>query len=187
MPQLSLFDTPERVVVFDVETQRSFQDVGGRGGLHRLGVSLAVLYDYAADAYLTFLESDVNRLIDELQASTLVIGYNVKGFDYPVLGAYRPGGWYRKLPTLDLMEHLADRLGFRVGLDNVAGATLGKGKSGSGLDALRWYKEGRMDLIETYCRDDVEVTRRVYEYGKAHRQVKFRERNGEVRTVPVSW
>jgi DEAD/DEAH box helicase domain-containing protein len=85
------------------------------------------------------------------------------------------------------MEHLADRLGFRIGLDNVAGATLGKGKSGSGLDALRWFKEGRMDLIETYCRDDVEVTRRVYEYGKANRHVKFRERNGEVRTVPVSW
>lgn len=187
MPQLSLFDTPEKVVVFDLETRRSFQEVGGRSHIGRMGVSLAVLYDYASDAYRTFLEPDVGRLIDELLASSLVIGYNIKGFDYLVLSAYRAGGWYRKLPTLDLMEHLANRLGFRIGLDNVASATLGTGKSASGLDALRWYAEGRMDLIETYCRDDVAVTRRVYEYGKANQHVRFRERNGEVRTVPVSW
>ena len=188
MTQLNLFAPAERTVVFDIETQRSFQEVGGRGGLSRLGLSLAVLYDYSTGTFSTFFEQDAEALIDNLLASSLVIGYNIKGFDYPVLSGYRRGNWSRSLPTLDLMEHIAGRLGFRVGLDSVASATLGTGKSASGLDALRWYKEGRLDLIESYCRDDVDVTRRVYEFGKENGYVRFRDKFGDgVHRVSVDW
>ena len=113
---------------------------------------------------------------------------SVKGFDYLVLRPYRPETDFRKIPTLDLMEDLAKVLGFRIGLDKVAGATLGRHKSADGLAALRWFrKEGRFDLIERYCRDDVEVTRLLYEYGRDHGEVRIPERDGSVRVVPVRW
>lgn len=187
MVQLNLFQPANRIVVFDIETQRGFDEVGGRGNLRDLGLSIGVIYDYASDTYRSFRETEATVLVDELLSATLVIGYNCKGFDYPVLSHYRPDVNFRKVPTLDLMEKIQQVLGFRVGLDNVATATLGQGKSASGLDALRWFKEGRLDLIETYCRHDVETTRRVYEYGRDHRLLKIRERNGSIRQLAIEW
>ena len=185
--QRSLFESIAPVLVFDLETQRSFQDVGGRDQLHRLGLSLGVVYSYATGEYTTYRESDADALVDALLAAGKVIGFNIKGFDYPVLRAYRPDTDFRKIPTLDLMEDLARVLGFRIGLDKVAGATLGRRKTADGLAALRWFKEGRFDLIERYCRDDVEVTRLLFEYGRDHGEVRIPERDGTVRVVPVRW
>jgi DEAD/DEAH box helicase domain-containing protein len=185
--QRSLFESIAPTLVFDLETQRSFQEVGGRDQIHRLGLSLAVVYNYATEEYRTYRETDAAALIDDLLAAGRVIGFNVKGFDYLVLRPYRPETDLRTVPTLDLMEDLARVLGFRIGLDKVAGATLGKHKSADGLAALRWYKEGRFDLIEKYCRDDVEVTRLLYEYGRDHGEVRIPERDGSIRTVPVRW
>lgn len=187
MNQPSLFGPANRVVVFDLETIRSFQEVGGRGGLSRLGMSLAVLYDYAADSYQTFREAEASALVDELLDASLVVGFNVKGFDYLVLSAYRPEIRFQRLPTLDLLEHVQAALGFRVKLDNLAQASLGRGKGGSGLDALRWYREGRFDLLERYCQEDVEVTRRLYELGRDRGELRFTDRDGTVRPFRVNW
>ena len=89
--------------------------------------------------------------------------------------------------TLDLLEKIAQQWGFRVSLDSIAKATLGRGKSGQGLDALRWYKERRFNLIERYCRDDVDITRQVFEYGRDRGHLKYLDRFGESRTSPVDW
>ncbi len=79
-------------------------------------------------------------------------------------------------PTVDMLDHIYKRLGFRVSLDNLAGATLGTAKSADGLQAVRWYKEGRIQEILDYCQQDVEVTRQLYEYGKQHKHLKYRDR-----------
>ena len=185
--QRSLFESIAPVLVFDLETQRSFQDVGGRDQLHRLGLSLGVVYNYGTGEYTTYREGDAGALVDALLSAGKVVGFNIKGFDYPVLRPYRPDADFRKIPTLDLMEDLARVLGFRIGLDKVAGATLGRHKTADGLAALRWFKEGRFDLIERYCRDDVEVTRLLYEHGRDSGEVRIPERDGTVRVVPVRW
>ncbi len=188
--QRSLFGPAEREVVFDLETQRSFQEVGGRQNIHQLKLSLAVMYDYSTGEFTTFREEEAARLVDELLAATRVIGFNIKNFDYAVLRSYRADVDFRQLgakKTLDLLEKIAQQWGFRVSLDSIAKATLGRGKSGQGLDALRWYKEGRFDLIERYCRDDVDITRQVVEYGRDRGHLKYLDRFGEVRTSPVDW
>lgn len=188
--QRSLFGPAEREVVFDLETQRSFQEVGGKQNIHQLKLSLAVLYDYSTGEFTTFREVEADRLVDELLAATRVIGFNIKNFDYAVLRGYRADVDFRQLgakKTLDLLEKIAQQWGFRVSLDSIAKATLGRGKSGQGLDALRWYKEGRFDLIERYCRDDVDITRQVFEYGRDRGHLKYLDRFGEVRTSPVDW
>ena len=192
--QMGLFDdnprrevgTGRKVVVFDVETQRSFDEVGGRTQFHKLGVSAAVAYRYDLDQVLECTEEDIGRLIDLLLEADLVVGYNILGFDYEVLRAYTDRD-LRLLPTVDLMRDLEARLGFRPKLDSVVQPTLGVGKTADGLQALEWWRRGELDKIMAYCRDDVCVTRDLYDYGKRNRCVLVARFGGTPRRVEVDW
>ena len=192
--QMDLFDTNprrevpegEKVVVFDLETQRSFAEVGGRSQFHRLGVSVGVAYRYDRDEFLVVTEDRISELIDLLLAATLVVGYNIRGFDYEVLRAYTDED-LQKLPTLDLMFDLEQRLGFRPKLDSVVSATLGKGKIADGMQALEWWQLGEIDKIIEYCEEDVRVTRDLYDFGKQHRWVQVSRFGGSPRKVEVDW
>ena len=192
--QMGLFDDNplrevtgnERVVVFDVETQRSFEEVGGRSQFHKLGVSAAVAYRYDRDEFLRVTEEDVGRLIDLLLEADLVVGYNIRGFDYDVLRAYTDHDLHA-LPTLDIMQHLEERLGFRPKLDSVVIPTLNAAKSADGLQALEWWRSGEIDKIITYCQEDVRVTRDLYNFGKRNRCVLVSRFSGTPRKVEVDW
>jgi len=82
--QMDLFsENPERkvppgskVVVFDLETRRSFEEVGGRTQLHRLGISVGVAYRYDTDEFVSYTEDDIGQLITLLAEADLVVGYN---------------------------------------------------------------------------------------------------------------
>jgi len=192
--QMGLFDHnpmrevsgDQKVVVFDVETQRSFDDVGGRSQLHKLGVSAAVAYRYDTGEFLEVTEDTLQQLIDLLIEAELVVGYNIRGFDYPVLSAYTDHD-LGALPTLDIMQHIEDRLGFRPKLDSVVVPTLGAGKSADGLQALEWWRQGEIDKIIEYCREDVRVTRDLYDFGKRNRCVLVSRFSGTPRRVEVTW
>jgi len=191
--QMNLFDenpqrevpVDRRVVVFDLETQRSFDEVG-RSGTAQLLVSVAVAYRYDTDELLVYTEENISELIELLCAAELVVGYNIKGFDYEVLRAYTDKD-LQQLPTMDLMYDLEDRLGFRPKLDSVASATLGVGKSADGLKALEWWKQGEIDKIIEYCSDDVRVTRDLYSFGIRNRCVLVSRLGGKPRKVEVDW
>lgn len=192
--QLSLFEDDSRrkpprgrnILVFDLETQRSFEEVGGRDKLHLLGMSVAVVYSFADDTFHTYLEADVEALGARLAAAELVIGFNLLGFDYQVLKGYSDASWTSP-PTLDLMVDLQGKLGFRPKLESVVQASLGESKSADGLQALTWYREGRLDLIEQYCRDDVRVTRDLYLFGRRNRYVLVSRYGKTPHQVPVDW
>ena len=192
--QMSLFeDNPRRevaagrkVVVFDLETQRSFDEVGGRSQLHRLGVSAGVAYRYDRDQYLVATEDTIGELITWLAEADLVVGYNIRGFDYQVLGPYTDLD-LAALPTLDLMQELEARLGFRPKLESVVVPTLGAGKIADGLQALEWWRQGEIDRIIEYCREDVRVTRDLYDFGKRNRCVLVTRFGGSPRRVEVDW
>lgn len=192
--QMSLFDdNPHRevpkdqlVVVFDIETQRSFEEVQGRSQMHRLGVSAAVAYRYDTDEYVVYTEDSVDDLIDLLSRAHLVVGYNIKGFDYEVLRGYTDRD-LQQLPTFDMMYDLEERLGFCPKLESVASATLGTGKMADGLQALEWWRQGELDKIIEYCREDVRITREVFEFGKRNRCVMVSRFGGKPRKVEVEW
>jgi DEAD/DEAH box helicase domain-containing protein len=173
-------------IFFDVETQRTFDEVGGRHNIRKLGLSAAVTYSTATGAFRQYTEEIVADLIAELKAADLVVGFNVLRFDYEVLRAYTADDLDR-IPTVDMLDHIYKRLGFRVALDNLAGASLGQAKSADGLQAVRWYREGRMAEILAYCQQDVEVTRQLYEYGRQFKHLKYRDRNWRVQMVAVNW
>jgi DEAD/DEAH box helicase domain-containing protein len=171
-------------VFFDVETQRTFDEVGGRQNIRALGLAAAVTYSTAAGAFRHYTEESVADLLAELQAAGLVVGFNVLRFDYEVLRAYGPLNPAR---TVDMLDQIYHRLGFRVSLGSLAEATLGTGKSADGLQAVRWYREGRIQEVLDYCQQDVEITRRLYEYGQQNKHLKYLDLNRRTRMVPVSW
>lgn len=174
-----------RELVLDIETQREFAEVGGRNNFAALGVSLVGVYDYEADAFLSFRESELPQLEELVKRAERVVGFNILGFDWPVLQPYL-GIDLAVVPTLDLMADVAGQLGFRVGLESLAQSNLGEGKSGKGLEAIQWYRAGKWDKLIKYCLDDVRLTRDLYEYGKAHGKLEVSTRQGPV-SVSVPW
>jgi DEAD/DEAH box helicase domain-containing protein len=175
------------LIFFDIETQRTFDEVGGRDNMHELGLSAAVTYSTEEGAFHHYTEETVADLVARLKTADWVVGFNLLGFDYKVLQAYTDKP-LNALPTIDMLDHIYKRLGFRISLNNLASATLpGIIKSADGLQAVRWYKEGRIQEILDYCQQDVEVTRQLYEYGRQHKHVKYWDRNRRQHRVPVNW
>jgi DEAD/DEAH box helicase domain-containing protein len=174
-------------LVLDLETQRDFNEVEGRRP-ELLGVSVCGVYSYEQNRYDAYLEADLGpTLAPRLKDAELIIGFNIRRFDLPVLQPYLPYS-VAALPVLDIMEEVVKHLGHRLSLESIAQATLGRGKSGSGLDALKWFKQGRFDLITTYCLDDVKLTKEVFEYGRQHGRLFATSRFGsEKLQIPVFW
>lgn len=161
-------------IVLDLETQKSFQEVGGRGKNHLLKVSVCGIYRYDLDKYQIFREHELSKLSPILQTSDQIIGYNIKDFDFQVLQPYLNFD-ISQVPYLDLLEEIDKILGHRIKLEDVAQATLGKGKSGSGLDALLFFKQGRFDALEKYCLDDVKVTKQIYDYALNNKKLLYKD------------
>lgn len=158
------------IIVWDLETQKTFGEVGGlQSNHHLLGVSFVGIYSYSQNKYFGFLEKDLAALETILiKTKPLMIGFNNKGFDNKVLQPYFKKLNFNELEHLDILEEIYKKLGFRIKLESVAQATIGEGKSGTGLDAIRYYRERDFDSLAKYCLDDVKVTKKVYEFGKAH-------------------
>ena len=175
-----------RFGVMDLETMRSAKEVGGWSRVHKMGVSCAVLYDSGSDQFVTYLEDDLNELVAHMQGLDLVIGFNIVRFDYQVLRGYSPFD-FRTLPTLDMLAEVHKRLGYRLSLDHLAHNTLQAKKSADGLQALKWWKEGKLSKIIDYCRQDVKVTRDLYLYGKEHGHLLFRNKAGKLVKVGVEF
>jgi len=176
----------KNVVFFDLETQRSFDEVGGRHNIQRMGLSVAVTYSTATAEYGYYTEENVNDLIEELKAADLVVGFNVLGFDYEVLRGYTDCP-LKRLPTVDMLAEIYRTLGFRLSLDTLANATLGLNKSADGLQAIRWWQQGRIKELMEYCQNDVDVTRQLYEFGRQHKYVQYRDKCWRMKKVPVNW
>ncbi len=190
-------DKPLRFMVLDVETRRSAAEVGGWHKAADMGVSVAVVFDSAQNtavdgdissesnpAFLAFSQDELPQLFALLRKADVVVGFNISRFDYAVLQPFADYA-LADLPTLDILTVIKKRLSYRVSLGNVAQATLGVPKSADGLQALAWWKEQKLDAIEAYCKQDVDITRRIYEYGREHGYVLFCNKAEKKVRVPV--
>ncbi len=175
-----------RYGVLDIETRRSAREVGGWNKAERMGVSCAVLYDSGSDEFFTYLQDQMDELIQHLQKLDLIIGFNIVQFDYKVLSGLSQFDFY-SLPSLDLLLKVHEILGYRLSLDHLTQQTLGTKKSADGLMALQWWKQGEMDKIITYCTQDVRVTRDLYEFGKKNHFLLFENKADQQVRIPVQW
>lgn len=174
------------LVFFDLETQKSFDEVGGRDNFKALKLSVGITYSTGSGRFREFREADAKALVDELKSADLVVGFNTKRFDYEVLSAYTSED-LQKLPSLDMLEEVHRKLGFRVSLDSLAQASLGEQKSADGLQAIQWYRQGEFRKLLDYCRQDVMVTMDLWQFGKQNRFLLFGDKQGRTRRVEVSW
>lgn len=175
-------------LVIDLETKKSFPEVGGETHIAELGISVAGVYSYAKDSFFAFEEHELEKVEEMLAQATHVIGFNINHFDIPVLKPYLKNISLERIAVTDMFEDASGFLGHRVGLNALAKATLKEGKSGHGLEALQWFREGRVEEVKKYCLDDVRLTRDLYEYGKKNGHVLFESfTDGRVHSIPVPW
>jgi len=184
----------KNIVYFDLETQRSFGDVGGGHNKAKMGVSVGVTYSTTRGTYEIYGESEMERLGEELIKADLVVGWNHIQFDYPVLQPYIFHTLAEQTVNLDMMLDLETKLGFRLKLDSVASVTLGTGKTADGLDALRWWQEHKksgefapLRKIAEYCAYDVKVTKCVHEFALEHGHLKYDDKSGGIAEIAVDW
>ena len=174
----------KRLVAFDLETKRSADEVGGWNNSHLMGLAVGVVYDALDDKYYTYEEDEVDELIERLWAADLVIGFNHLRFDYAVLSAYSTKK-FKSRPNLDLLKEIYQVLHRRIGLGDLGLATLDREKTADGLQSLRWYKEGKIDLIKSYCREDVRLTWDLYAFARDNGYLLYDDRQKGRLRIPL--
>ena len=169
-----------RYVVFDLETQNIFQEVGSSDPT-ALDISVGCVYDSETEIYTTVTIDEIERLWPIIERADALVGYNSNHFDIPLLNKYYPGD-LTQIKSIDLLEDIKISLGRRLRLDSVAQATIGAKKSADGLQAVRWWREGKIKEIMKYCEQDVKVTKQIFEYARKNGHVKFKDgaRNREI-------
>lgn len=176
----------KNIVYFDLETQKSADEVGGWGNIRDMRMSIGVTYSTARGDYRIYSEKEVDELVNELLRADLVVGFNNLRFDYEVLHGYTVMD-LRQAPTLDMLVDLQKILQHRLSLDSLAVATFGVEKTSEGLQAIRWFREGKLLEIAEYCCYDVKITRMVHEYAAANGQLFYNNRFGAKQRVAVEW
>jgi DEAD/DEAH box helicase domain-containing protein len=174
------------LVFFDLETQKLFQEVGGRDPA-KLLLACGVTFSTAQNDYKVYWENQAPALVDELKSADKVIGFNIREFDYVVLHPYLPDFNFATLRTLDLLLDISRILNFRIPLDSLARATLGTTKTADGIQSVEWFRAGEKDKVAEYCKSDVDITRRVYEFGRDQGFVYYYSKLGSKLKVAVKW
>jgi DEAD/DEAH box helicase domain-containing protein len=60
-------------------------------------------------------------------------------------------------------------------------------KTADGLQAVAWFREGKMEELTQYCQKDVEITHRLFEFGCQNGYLLYETREGQVVRLPVDW
>lgn len=180
------FILPRRFGVFDVETQKSAEEVGGWHRADRMRISVAVLYENHEQRFTAFTEENIDQLFERLFALDLVVGFNNKRFDNKVLSAYTSHD-LALLPSFDILEAISTQLGYRLSLERLAERTLKTKKEGDGLLALDWFKQGQMEKLTEYCQKDVEITKELFLFGLRQQYLLFQNKAKQEVRLPVDF
>lgn len=174
------------LVYFDLESQKLFQEVGGRDA-SRLLLACGVTWSTQRGDFAVYWEKDASALVAELKSADRVIGFNILHFDYDVLRPYAPQVNFRSFRSLDMLQDIQRALNFRLSLDSIARATLGTLKTADGLQSVQWFREGKLEQVADYCKADVDITRRIHEFGRDNGFVYYYSKLGSKLKVPVNW
>jgi DEAD/DEAH box helicase domain-containing protein len=174
-----------RRITFDIETEGDFR---GNGDFSNLEITVVGVHDSETNELSSYLQSEFSKLWPVLERADILVGYNSDHFDIPILNKYYTGD-LTKIKSVDLLKEVKNVLGRRLRLDSLAQATLGKNKSGNGLEAQKWWRDGNIEKVRAYCLDDVRITNELYEYAKKHGHVKYKDFDGirEVKLDTRGW
>lgn len=170
-------------VVFDIETANVFDEISSNDPA-KLDISIVGIYDSLTDTYSSYSVSEFGKLWPIIERADMLIGYNSDHFDIPLLDKYYPGD-LNAIKSLDILVEIKNSLGRRLRLDTIAEATLGINKSGHGLEAVQWWKEGKEDLVRKYCLDDVRITKEVYDYALKNKELSYKD-FGDIKKIKLN-
>lgn len=178
-------------LVIDVETKKLFSEISTRKpeDLEVSYIGALLVSDngeYREKDYFGFFEDDFSSLWPLMEKADRIIGFNLIDFDFPAMSPHYSGDLFR-FPVLDILKDIEKVVSHRVSLQAVATATLGERKLGSGLSAVQYWREGRLDELARYCRQDVEVTAKVYKYGVENKHLTFKDKWNEEKKVEVDF
>ena len=189
-------------LVFDIEIKRTPREVARELNLksegeafsfpQKMGFGVGIIYNSTTEDYLVFQSAKefANYL---LRFDGLLVSFNGARFDLPVLLDEIDIDTFRALqtkPHLDILQYFYFRVGgrFRVGLDNLAQNTIGRGKTGNGADAPILLREGKMTELVAYCKNDVEITKAIYEFGVEQGYINYLDnQTNKVTKMKVDW
>ncbi len=174
-----------RRITFDIETTG---EAGAPFDMSKQELTIVGVYDSQTDAYTSYLQEELPQMWPLFERADVIIGYNSDHFDIPILNRYYAGD-LGKIKSVDLLKEIKNVLGRRLKLDSVAQATLGKGKSGNGMEAVKWWAEGKIDKVREYCLDDVRITKELYDYALRNGSVKYKDFDGirEIKLDTSKW
>ncbi|NCS98591.1 hypothetical protein GW764_00205 [Candidatus Parcubacteria bacterium] len=171
-------------IVFDIETRNIFQEVGSSNPAD-LDISVVSVYDSKTGVVQSFTVEEFSNMWPLFENTDAMIGYNSNHFDIPLLNKYYAGD-LNEIKSIDLMVDIKKSFGRRPKLDDIAAATLGKGKISHGLQAVEWWKTGEIDKIKKYCEEDVIITKEVYEYARDNGYLKLKDKlSNEIIKIPI--
>lgn len=177
---------PNHYLVLDIESRYSAEEVGGWQFAEKMEISIAVIYDSTTDTFTSYTQETIFPLFQRLKKADLIIGFNHTTFDYAVLQPFAPYN-LQNLPSLDLLKEIKKSLSHRISLDNLAQATLNIKKTANGLQALQWWKEGNLENIIEYCKNDVSITNKLFLFGHSNQYVQFINNDNQCIRIPVDW
>lgn len=174
-----------RVITFDIETIGDFR---ASGDFSNLEVTVVGIHDSETKQLTSYTRDELHLLWPIMENADTLVGYNSDHFDIPILNKYYAGD-LTNIKSIDLLKEVRNVLGRRLKLDNLAEATLGKNKTADGLQAMKWWEEGKVDLIREYCLADVAITRELYDYARKHKSLKYKDYDGvrEIKINPSDW
>ncbi len=176
------------IVYFDLETQKTADEVGGwdPASKMKMKMSVGVTFSTKTNQYHIYTEDQVEDMIQQLMRASVVVGFNHVNFDYQVLAGYSLLD-FSQIPSFDMLVEVDKILGHRLKLDSIAEATLGYGKTADGLDAIRWWREGKIYEIAEYCAYDVKITKEVFEYAISYRELFYFDKFKKRRAMKTDW
>lgn len=175
----------KNIVYFDLETQLLQEEVGGWENAKDMKLSIAVVYDSGAKLHIHYDESKVAHLLDLLWDASLIVGFNIEGFDYKVLSRYTSSD-LSVLPTWDMLTMIKPYIKHRLSLNNLARTTLGERKSGDGANAVHLYRQERFQELMDYCEADVDITRNLFRCACQSKELQYTDKYGEIHAINTS-
>jgi len=172
----------QKPIIIDLETKYTFRDFNDP---KKLGISVLALYDYKSNQGLTFLENEISQSFSYFENASYIIGYNINSFDLPVFQAYYPGR-VESFSVFDILEDIREKIGRRLGLNDLILATLNKRKTGHGLAAIDYFKNKNFDKLKKYCLDDVMLTKELFDFGIKNKKIYYLTPFGKEQ-VEVDW
>ncbi|MGA1047123.1 MAG: ribonuclease H-like domain-containing protein [Minisyncoccia bacterium] len=165
------------ILVFDIET---IGNIASPNFVDEMQITVVGVYHYARNEYKTYLLEELADLETDLKQANLLVGFNSDHFDIPILNKYYQFDLF-SIASFDILREFRAKIGKRLGLDAIAGMTLGTHKSGTGANAMTLYREGKLQELADYCLNDVKLTKDMFEYCIEKQHLIYPSKDGWLR------